>query len=114
MSRVEQWVTDPKANVYCSLTLDSGEIIIVNHEKDGVKGGWLRIEYPQLFRFSSDRIFACDLDTDDGKAVLRFLTRATGANTLDATPLGALVRYLQSCHSVDEVKARCACLMAIL
>lgn len=113
MGKVGRWVTDPKAGAYCTITLDSGEKIIVNHEKGGFKGGWLRIERLKLLGFSSDRIFACNLDSDDGKTALSFLTRDAQEKSLDATPLGAFVKYLQTCQSVDEVKARCASLMAI-
>ena len=111
--KVGRWVTDPKAGAYCTITLDSGEKMIINHEKGGFKGGWLRIERVKLFGLSSDPIFACNLDSDGGKAALRFLTRDAQEQSLDATPLGAFVKYLQTCRSVDEVKARVASLAAI-
>jgi hypothetical protein len=102
-----------KAGAYCTITLESGEKVLINHEKGGFKGGWLRIERVKLFGLSSDSIFACNLDGDDGKTVLRFLTRDAQEKSLDATPLGAFVKYLQSCRSVGEVKARVASLAAI-
>ncbi len=105
MGKVGRWVTDPKAGAYCTITLDSGEKMIINHEKGGFKGGWLRIEV-KFSGLSSDPIFACNLDSDGGKAALRFLTRDAQEQSLDATPLGAFVKYLQTCRSVDEVKAR--------
>jgi hypothetical protein len=113
MGKVGRWITDPKAGAYCTITLDSGEKVLINHEKGGFKGGWLRIERVKLFGLSSDSILACNLDGDDGKTVLRFLTRDAQEKSLDATPLGAFVRYLQSCRSVDEVKARIVSLAAI-
>ena len=105
--------TDPNAVAYCTITLDSGEKVIINHEKGGFKGGWLRIEQVKLFGLSSEPIFACNLDSDDGKTALSFLTRDAQEKSLDASPLGAFVKYLQTCRSVDEVKARVASLAAI-
>jgi hypothetical protein len=32
---------------------------------------------------------------------------------VDATPLGAFVKYVQRCRSVAEVKSKCESLMAI-
>jgi hypothetical protein len=55
----------------------------VNHDKGGFKGG-----------------------------ALRALTRDAEQRSLDASPLGAFVKYVKTCHSVDEVKARCAALLA--
>ncbi len=113
MGKVGQFVTDPKAGGYCKITLDSGEKIIVNHDKGGFKGGWLTIEVPKLMGFSSDRIFACNLDSEEGKTALGFLTRDAQERSLDATPLGAFVKYLKNSAAVAEVKARCTALMAI-
>jgi hypothetical protein len=39
MAKVGRFVVDPKAGAYCQLTLDSGEKLIVNHDKGGFKGG---------------------------------------------------------------------------
>ena len=39
MAKVGRFVTDPKAGVYCQITLDSGEKIIVNHDKGGSREG---------------------------------------------------------------------------
>jgi hypothetical protein len=44
MPKVGRFVTDPRAGAYCQITLDSGEKVIVNHEKGGFKGGLLTIE----------------------------------------------------------------------
>ena len=44
MAKVGRFVVDPKAGAYCNITLDSGEKIIVNHDKGGTKGGSLTIE----------------------------------------------------------------------
>jgi hypothetical protein len=113
MAKVGRWVTDPKAGAYCKITLDSGEKVIVNHDKGGFKGGLLTIEVLKFMGLSSDRLFACNLDSPEGKTALGFLTRDAQERSLDATPLGAFVKYLQSCRSVAEVKTRCESLTAI-
>lgn len=35
MGKVGRFVTDPRAGAYCQIVLDSGERIIVNHDKGG-------------------------------------------------------------------------------
>ena len=112
MAKVGQFVTDPKAGAYCRITLDNGDKIVVSHDKGGFKGGWLTIERVKLMGFSSERLFGCDLDGAEGKAALSFLTRDAPARSVEATPLGAFVDYLKTCESVEEVKTRCAALMA--
>ena len=109
MSKVGRFVTDPRAGSYCQITLDSGEKIIVNHDKQQ-----LTIELSKLFGFSSDRLFTCDLSTDQGLAALATLTRSAAAGTADATPLGALVKYVKDCGTAADVKARCATLMSTM
>ena len=39
MGKVGRFVIDPKAGAYCQVVLDSGEKILVNHDKGGFKGG---------------------------------------------------------------------------
>jgi hypothetical protein len=109
MAKVGPFVTDPKAGAYCQITLDSGEKIIVNHEKGGFKGGRLTIELSRLMGFKSERIFACDLDSPEGAAALDRLT--AGAHGVDATPLGAFVKHVKDCGVAGEVKIRCAALL---
>ena len=107
MAKVGRFVTDPKAGSYCQITLESGEKIIVNHDK------WqLTIELSKRFGFSSDRIFSCNLDTPEGRRALLELTRHAAPQTTDATPLGAFVKYVQDCGTAADVKARCAALMS--
>lgn len=113
MGKVGRWITDPKAGAYCKITLNGGEKIVVNHAKGGFNGGWLTIERLKLMGLSSERVFACNLDTEEGKTALRFLTRDATERSLDATPLGAFVKYVQGSQTVEEVKARCRSLMAI-
>ena len=112
MARVGRFVTDPKAGAYCQIVLDSGEKIIVNHDKGGFKGGSLTIEVVKFMGFSSDRIFACALDSPEGRAALRQLTRNAKEGSVEATPLGAFVQYVKDCGSVADVKARCAALLS--
>lgn len=113
MAKVGRFVTDPKAGAYCQITLDSGEKVIVNHEKGGFKGGRLTVEVSKFFGFSSDRIYTCDLDGPEGKAILTHLTRDARHGSVEATPLGAFVEYVKNSASVAEVKAKCSTLTAI-
>ena len=61
---------------------------VVNHDKGGFKGGAVTIERLRLLGFRSDHIFACDLNSQEGKTALSLLTRDAQAQSLDATPLG--------------------------
>ena len=110
MAKVGRFVTDPRAGAYCQITLDSGEKIVVNHEKGGFKGGMLTMEQVKLMGFSSSRFFTLNLDSEEGRAVLTQLTRELRADSVEATPLGAFVEYVKDCGSVAEVKARCSAL----
>jgi hypothetical protein len=112
MAKVGRFVTDPRAGAYCQITLDSGEKIVVNHDKGGFKGGMLTIEVQKFMGFSSDRVFACDLDSEGGRAMLTQLTRDARQDAVEATPLGAFVEYVKDCRSVSEVKAKCEALGA--
>jgi hypothetical protein len=111
MASVGRFVTDPRAGAYCRIVLDSGEKIVVNHDKGGFKGGRLVIEAVKLMGLRADRIFSCDLDGAEGKAVLAALTRDVEAGGVDATPLGAFVRHVKECRSVADVRTRCASLV---
>jgi hypothetical protein len=98
---------DPKAGSYCQITLESGEKIIVTHDK------WrLTIELSKLFGFSSETIFGCDLDAPEGRAALTRLTRDGHPESREATPLGAFVKYVKDCSTAANVRARCAALMS--
>jgi hypothetical protein len=112
MAKVGRFVTDPKAGAYCQITLDSGEKVIVNHDKGGFKGGRLTIEVSKFMGFSSDRIFVCDLDSGEGQAALARMTRDARPGSVEATPLGAFVERIKGCASVAEVKTRCVALMS--
>jgi hypothetical protein len=47
MASIGPFIVDPKAGAYCRIILDSGEKILVNHDKGGFKGGRLTIEAPK-------------------------------------------------------------------
>ena len=111
MSKVGRFITDPKAGAYCQITLDSGEKIIVNHDKGGFKGGRLTVEITKWWG-GGQRVFACDLDSADGRAALGRLTKDAPEGSVLATPLGAFVDYVKDCNSVEELKAKGAALMA--
>jgi hypothetical protein len=110
MAKVGQFIIDPRAGAYCRITLDSGEKIVVNHDKGGFKGGMITVEKVKLPGLSSERIFACNLDSDAGRAILARLTRHVRTDAASATPLGAFVEHLKDCTSMAEVKTRCASL----
>lgn len=110
MSKVGRFVIDPRAGAYCQITLDSGEKVVVNHEKGGFKGGLLTIEASKFMGLSSDRIFACDLDSPEGQHVLARLTRGAESGSLAATPLGATVAFVKDAATLAELKTRCAAL----
>jgi hypothetical protein len=110
MAKVGRFIVDPKAGAYCQIILDSGEKILVNHDKGGFKGGRLTIDVTKFFGFGSERIFACDLDSPSGKAALGQLTKGAAEGSAGATPLGAFVELVKDCPSVNDVKQRCAAL----
>jgi hypothetical protein len=107
MAKVGMFVKDPRAGSYCQITLDSGEKIIVNHDKSR-----LTIEQPKLFGLTSDRLFVCDLEAAEARRALSELTRDAAPQSADATPLGAFVRYVKDCATAAEVKTRCTALLA--
>lgn len=107
MAKLGPFITDPNAGAYCQVTLDSGEKLIVNHEKGGFKGGRLTIEVSKFMGFRSERILSCDLDSPQGKAAIAQLTREARQGSVEATPLGAFVEFVTHCASVGEVKTRC-------
>ena len=111
MSKVGRFVTDPKAGSYCEITLDSGEKIIVNHDKGGFKAGRVTIEKTKWLGMASDRIAECDLERADGQQALARLTEGAPAGSARATPLGAFVEYVKDCPSVDDVRAACAAIV---
>jgi hypothetical protein len=97
MAKVGRFVTD-HAGMFCQIKLDSRERILVGHVGRGFSDGSITIEVLKFLRFTADSIFACDLESPQGKAVLTRLT----------TALGSFVAHLRTCKSVADVKAKCA------
>jgi hypothetical protein len=109
MGKIGRFVTDPKAGAYCQITLDSGEKILVNHDKGDLTGGRLTIHTVKWLGFgSSEMLLSLDLDRPEGRAALERLTAGAARGSSEATPIGALVAHVQGCRSVQEVRARCA------
>jgi hypothetical protein len=112
MAKVGRFITDPKEGAYCEITLDSGEKIIVNHDKGGFKGGALTMEKSKWLGLGSEQFFTCNLDSPEGKAAMGRLTQGAPPDSARATALGAFVDYVKDCKSVEEVKTKCAALMS--
>ena len=110
MGKVGRFVTDPKAGAYCHITLNTGDKLLVNHDKGGFKGGLVTISLVKLWGFSSETLYQCDLDTADGRTILARLTKDAPAGSADATPLGAFANHVKDCRSVADVKVKLAAL----
>ena len=111
MGKVGRFVTDPKAGAYCQIVLDSGDKILVSHDKGGFKGGHLTIATTKWMGLATgETLFELDLDTEVGKAVLGRLTAGAQPGSARATPLGALVEHVKDCQSAGDVRSRCATL----
>jgi hypothetical protein len=107
MAKVGRFVTDPKAGAYCQITLDSGDKIVVNHDKGGFKGGNVTMETTKWWG-GGERFFACNLDSPAGRGALERLTHGATTGSADATPLGAFVNYVKNCATLDQAKKKCA------
>ena len=112
MSKVGRFVTDPRAGAYCQITLDSGERIVVNHNRGGFQGGNVAVEISKFMGLSSERLAVCDLDSSEGRAALGRLTRGVVPGSVEATPLAAFVGYLKDSTSRADLEARWATLMS--
>jgi hypothetical protein len=111
MAKVGQFVTDPKAGAYCQIKLDSGERILVSHDRGGFAGGTMTIQEVRLWGLAPGAVlFRFDLEGDMGRRVLARLIQGAPATSARATPLGAFVQYLQDCPSLDDVRMKCAAL----
>jgi hypothetical protein len=109
MTKVGRFVIDPHVGSYCYVTVDTGEKLLVSHEKTGTRGN-LTVALLKLWGFSSEAVFATSLDSPEGRAILARLTTGAVAGSADATPLGALVHYLKDCGSLAAVRAKCTAL----
>jgi hypothetical protein len=112
VARAGRIVTDARAGAYCHVTLDGGEKIVVSHDRGGIKGGMLAIEVSRLMGLSAKRIFACNLDSPQGQAILAWLIQGAAPGSLAATPLGAMVEFVREAATLGELKTRCAALMS--
>jgi hypothetical protein len=94
------------------MTLDSGERILVSHEKGGPGGGALAIHEVRWWGLASgEMVFRLDLDQAEAQRVLATLAadRALPGGG-PATPLGALVAYVTEARSIGDVRVKCAAL----
>ena len=110
MSKVGHVVTDPNG-AYCHITLDSGDKILVSHDKRSLDSGHLTVERSKWLGLSSDPIFTLDLDRAEDRAAIRRLTASAAPESAGATPLGALCEHLKDCRTVDESKQRATALL---
>jgi hypothetical protein len=108
MGKVGRFVVNPSAGAYCQVRLDSGDTILVSHEKGGARGDSLSISVRQWWGFASgETLFTCRLEEAEGRGVLTALLSGAPDGSAQATPLGALVHYVKDCASPAEVKAKC-------
>lgn len=111
MGKVGRFVIDPKEGSYCQIALDSGEKILVSHDKGGFKGGTLTIAQTKWMGLAGDTFFTCNLDGPEGKAAIGRLTKGVDPESARATPLGAFVEYVKDCKDLAAVKSKCAALV---
>jgi hypothetical protein len=111
MAKVGRFVTDPKAGAYCQIVLDSGEKILVSHDKGGFKGGTVTVSQVKWMGLASGETFLrLDLDGPTGRAALAQLTAGAAEGSARATPLGAVVERLRDCVTLGDVRTRCSAL----
>ena len=113
MSKVGRFVTDPKAGTYCHVRLDSGDKILVSHEKERGELGHLAVEISKWLGLGSERICILDLDTAEGRASFLRVSAAV-PQSAQATPLEALVEYVKEAKNTDELRQRCGALFPAL
>jgi len=115
MPKVGQFLTDQQGGLHCQIVLESGQKVFVYHDKGGTTGGsqhgLLTIELSRFMGFASDRIFACNLDSPAGHAILATLTDGSEPGSLASTPLGAAVAFVTTATTVADLRTKCAALM---
>ena len=57
-------------------------------------------------------VFACDLESAEGRRLWARLVEGAPPGSARATPLGALVEHVKRCRSLSEVKATCEALVS--
>jgi hypothetical protein len=106
MGKVGRFIANPRAGSYCYVRLDSGDTILVSHEKGIARGDALNISTVRWWGLlPGEALFTCRL-TD----VEERLLRGAPPGSIQATPLGALADYVKDCASPAEVKAKCRAL----
>ncbi len=100
--------TNARTGVYRRVRLGTGENVVVKYDQSGL----LTIEILKLMGFSSERIFACDVESPQGREVVAWLTRGAEPGSAAATPLGAAVAFVRESESLAELKRSCAVLMS--
>lgn len=114
MAKVGRFVTDPRAGSYCQITLDSGEKILVSHDKGGFAGGSVTIQEVRWWGFASgETMLRCDLESGESRRILTRLVQWAPQGSARATPLGAFVDYVKDARSVREVKTKCDALASV-
>jgi hypothetical protein len=113
MGKVGRFVTDPRAGAYCQVSLDSGEKILISHDKGGFAAGAVTIQEVRWWGLASgETLLTCDLGREEGRSILARLVEGAAPGSARATPLGAFVEYVKDARSLEDVKARCAALAA--
>ncbi len=107
MGKVGRFVVDPKAGAYCQVVLDSGDKLLINHDKGGFKGGMLSIARSKWLGLASEPLFEVDLDSAPGKATLARLTEGVEASSARATPLGAFAELVKDSKDAQDAVRRC-------
>jgi hypothetical protein len=108
MGKIGHMVVDPKAGAYCRVTLDSGDKLLVNHDRGDRTSGTLTVQEVKWWGLGSgETLFACRLDSAEGRAAFERLVGAALAGEARQAPLPALLASVASARSITELRARC-------
>jgi len=98
---------------YCQVTLDSGEKLLVSHDRGGFGGGTVTVQEVRWWGIAAgDILLRCDLERDEGRRLLARLVHGAPPTSARATPLGAFVEQIKECRSLGEAKAKCMALVS--
>jgi hypothetical protein len=96
---------------YGYIRLDSGERILVCHEKAGTVRNSVTIQELRWWGFASgDTLIRSDLQDAEGQRILARLAEGAPPGSARGTPLGAFVEHVKDARSVAEARAKCAAL----
>ena len=113
MGKVGGVVIDPKAGLHCRITPDKGDRSVVSHDKWRGGTGPVTIEEARWCGVvPGATVFACDLDSMEGRRLWARLVDGAAPGGARTTPLGALVEHVKRCRSLSEVKATCEALVS--